>query len=107
MRDTVEIENIEALRIREGIYDVDLRQDIRVLRVGDSVYLTFRNSDVSSAGETLRVRITSIRGGNIRGRLTDEPTSAGLSALRAGTLVGFTSSHIHSLPKAPQQAKAH
>ena len=37
MQKTVEIENIEEMRRREGIEDVELREEIRGLRVGDFV----------------------------------------------------------------------
>ena len=40
MRNPVEIENIEEMRRREGIDDVELRSEIRDLQVGDSVRLT-------------------------------------------------------------------
>ena len=99
MRCTIEIENIESMRIHAGIYDVRLRREIRLLRAGDSVNLTFRTSDVPFGGETLRVRITSFGSDHIRGRLTEEPSSASLSALRVGTPVRFTYDHIHSLPR--------
>ena len=52
-----------------------------------------------SAGETLLVRITSIRGGAFRGKLASRPTSAGLSGLRVGRALAFTGSHIHSLAR--------
>src|SRR5436309_2910036 len=40
MRNSVEIENIEAMRLLEGIDDVELREGIRGLAVGDLVKLT-------------------------------------------------------------------
>ena len=40
MRNPVQIENIEEMRRREGIDDVELRSEIRDLQVGDSVRLT-------------------------------------------------------------------
>ena len=67
MRARVEIENIEEMRCRQGIDDVELREAIRGLRVGDVVRLTFLAGAGSSAGETLSVRVTSIRG-NASGR---------------------------------------
>jgi hypothetical protein len=100
----VEIENIEAMRLREGIDDVELRQKIRGLRIGDSAYLTFRAGNASSTGETLSVRITSIRGSAFRGKLTKAPASPGLSALHIGSTIEFTTEQIHSLPKAPARA---
>jgi len=40
MPPSIEIENIEKLRLREGIKDVELRRAIRGLRAGDYVKLT-------------------------------------------------------------------
>ena len=40
MRNLVEIENIEEMRLREGIDDVELRENIRSLKIGDVVRLT-------------------------------------------------------------------
>ncbi|HEY1860199.1 MAG TPA: hypothetical protein VGG61_07585 [Gemmataceae bacterium] len=104
MPKTVEIENIEDMRLREGIDDVELRQKIRGLRIGDSVYLTFRAGAASSTGETLSVRITSIRGSAFRGKLAKAPASPGLTALQIGSSIAFTTEQIHSLPKAPARA---
>jgi hypothetical protein len=97
MRYPIEIEDIEEKRRQEGIEDVELREEIRGLRVGDLVKLTF----VAGPGtlETLFVRITSIHGAAFRGRLTAGPTHAGLARLRAGSRVAFTADHIHSLPR--------
>lgn len=97
----VEIENIEQLRRREGIEDVELRQAIRGLNAGDFVRLTLLTGSTSSGGETLLVRITSINGKHFRGKLADSPSSASLSSLRSGSLVEFTRDHIHSLPAHP------
>lgn len=97
MPDPVEIENIEEMRRREGIDDVELREEIRGLEVGDLVKLTLL-SGKSFAGETLLVRITSIRGPAFRGELAERPVSAALSNLRVGSPVAFTTAHIHSLP---------
>ena len=95
MRRRVEIQNIEDMRRREGIEDVELREQIRGLRVGAFVRITLV---AGAAGETVLVRITSIRGDSFRGRLASSPTSAGLSGLRVGLALAFTGSHIHSLP---------
>jgi hypothetical protein len=99
MRQTVEIEDIEEMRRREGIEDVVLRKEIRGLRVRDVVKLTLMNRAISSAGETLRVRITSIKGDEFRGKLVSDATLSGLTDLRIGCSVAFTSAHIHSLSK--------
>jgi hypothetical protein len=95
MANPIEIENIEAMRRREGIEDTELREEIRGLRIGDTVKLTFQGGPRTL--ETLLVRITWIRGSAFRGTLASEPSAAGLSSLRVGTAVAFTSAHIHSL----------
>jgi hypothetical protein len=97
MRDPIEIEDIEELRRQEGIEDVVLRAEIRGLRVGNFVKLTFLTG--AHSFETLLVRITRIRGSAFRGKLANAPTSAGLARLRAGSAVAFTTVHIHSLPR--------
>jgi hypothetical protein len=100
MRAPVEIENIEEMRRRAGIEDVELRVAIRGLQVGDFVRVTLRANTKSS--ETLLVRVTSIRGSAFRGKLVHRPASAGLANLRAGSPVAFTPAHIHSLVKRGQ-----
>ena len=104
MRKPVEIENIEEMRLREGIDDVELRRLIRGLRVGDTVHLTFRADTGSCTGETLSVRITSIRGCTFRGKLAQAPASPGLIVLHIGSTIAFTTEQIHSLPRAPVRA---
>ncbi len=100
MRNPVEIENIEELRRREGIDDVELRKEIRGLKVGDFVKLTLLSGTTgASSFETLLVRITSIRGSAFRGKLASRPTSTGLSKLRVGSPLAFTTAHIYSLSK--------
>jgi hypothetical protein len=98
MQNPVAIENIEERR-REGIDDVELREEIRGLHVGDPVNLTLLIDTVSFAGETLPVRITRIRGRAYRGKLASKPASSALARLRVGSPVVFTAGHIHSLPK--------
>jgi hypothetical protein len=98
MRKPVEIENIEAVRYSEGIDDVELREEIRGLAVGDFVKLTFL-IDPPARGETLLVRITDIQERAFRGMLARRPAQAGLSGLRVGAVVAFTAAHIHSLPR--------
>jgi hypothetical protein len=95
----LQIQDIEEMRRRAGIEDVELRQAIRVLRVGALVKITLLTGEPAAAGETLLVRITSIRGGAFRGKLTSRPTSAALSGLCVGRALAFTASHIHSLPR--------
>jgi hypothetical protein len=98
MRNAVEIENIEAMRLSEGIDDVELREEISRLEAGDLVKLTFLTVPPARR-ETLSVRITAIQGQTFWGMLTRRPVQAGLSELRAGAIVAFTAAHIHSLPK--------
>jgi hypothetical protein len=94
----VTIENIEAMRRLQGIEDVELRKEIRGLRAGDHVKLTFLTG-TAAEGETLIVRITSIKGSAFRGKLAGTPSRAARSRLPAGSPVCFTRNHIHSLPK--------
>jgi hypothetical protein len=97
MGNRVEIENIEERRHHVGIDDVVLREDIRGLAAGDLVKLTLLTGAGSFAGETVLVRITSIRGPAFRGKLVCKPASTGLSRLGVGSPVAFTAAHIHSL----------
>jgi hypothetical protein len=99
LRNAVEIEDIDRLRRRAGIEDTQLHDEIRLLRIGDTVNLTFLKDAVSGAGETLAVRITFIRSGCFRGNLASEPRSTYLSALQPGCTVIFKTTHIHSIPK--------
>ena len=99
MRERLQIQDIEDMRRRAGIEDVELRPAIRALRVGEYVRLTRLAGTEGGAGETLLVRITSILGDAFRGKLASRPTSAGLSGLRVGLVLAFTGSHIHSLPR--------
>ena len=101
MSDVVEIQDIEQMRQQEGIDDVELRGEVRQLRAGDYVRLTFLAGPRQC--ETLAVRITSIRGKTFRGKLTSGPSSASLPGLHAGLLVVFGQTHIHSVMK--RQAK--
>jgi hypothetical protein len=98
MGERVEIEDIEEMRCRVGIDDVELREAIHRLRVGDHVRLTVR-AGTASPGETLLVRVTRIQGASFRGRLAEAPASPRLAGLRVGSPLRFTRSHIHSLPK--------
>jgi len=95
----VEIENIEEMRRRQGIDDLVLRADIDKLENGDLVRLTFLTRTNPSAGETLLVRITSIRRLDFRGKLADNPARLEGSKLRLGSTVHFSSAHIHSIVK--------
>ena len=97
MRNSIEIEDIEEMRRAAGIDDVELRHDIRGLRAGDIVKLTF--SAGPRAFESLSVRITSIRASVFRGKLVNGPVCRALSQLHNGSPVAFTSNHIHSLQR--------
>jgi hypothetical protein len=99
MKNSVELQNIEDMRRREGIEDVELRDGIRALRVGHFVRLTLLTGTTVFAGETVLVRITSIRGQSLRGKLVERPVSTDLASLAAGSAVAFTTAHIHSLAK--------
>jgi hypothetical protein len=98
MRNPIEIENIEALRRQQGIDDIELRQQIRGLRIGDVVKLTLATG-TPCAGPTLLVRITRIDGFAFRGKVVLGRTAAGPLRLRAGAALVFTADHIHSIPK--------
>src|SRR4051812_40720141 len=99
MRNPVEIENIEEMRRLQGIDDAELRRDIRALRVGDTVLLTFLSGANASAGETLLVRITARNGRTFAGQLAGRPATPALAKLRVGARFNFTGDHIHSIPK--------
>ena len=95
MNDSVEIQNVERMRRQAGIDDVELREQVRLLRVGDVVKLTFLAGPGKS--ETLRVRITAIRRPRFTGELATAASSPQLAALAAGSQVRFTGDHIHSV----------
>src|SRR5690349_3332486 len=97
MRNDIRFENIEQMRRRVDIDDVELRDEIRGLAIGDFVKLTPLTG--AKSFETLLVRITDIRGSAFRGELAERPAAAGLAKLRVGSPVAFTTAHIHSLPQ--------
>lgn len=108
MRQPIAIENIEGMRRWAGIEDVQLREAIQGLRVGDCVRLTLLTGTAASRGETLAVRITRIRGSEFRGKLAERPASPGLAQLRLGSPLTFSREHIHSLaPRPSTQEKGH
>lgn len=102
MKHSVELQNIEDMRRREGIDDVELRTGIRALRVGHFVKVTLLTGTTVFAGETVLVRITCIRGQALRGKLVERPVSTDLASLAAGSAVAFTAAHIHSLARGQQ-----
>src|SRR5262245_37042329 len=93
----VRIENIEALRRRQGIDDFELRAAIRGLEVGDSIRLTLLSGDTSAARETVVVRITAVDGPQFRGKLAARPVHKTLADLKAGLPLAFTANCIHSV----------
>jgi hypothetical protein len=101
MRTRTEIQDIERMRQRVGIDDVELREQVRRLRVGDLVKLTFLAGPEKS--ETLRVRVTSIRAERLRGVLLAASRTPELAGLCAGSQVTFTRDHIHSVLSTPRQ----
>jgi len=93
MRNAPVIEDIEEMRRRVGIDDVELRQDILRLAVGDLVRLTVLSGTAPAPGKTVLVRITEISGGAFRGAVVGRPGCAVRSRLT------FTAAHIHSVVK--------
>jgi hypothetical protein len=93
----VSIEDIAGRRRREGIEDVELRDAIRGLAVGDVVRVTLR-ADHAPSGETVDVRITAVDGDGFHGALAGRPASKGLAGMVVGAAIDFTADHIHSLP---------
>jgi hypothetical protein len=107
VRAAIAIENIDEMRRREGIDDIELHEDIRRLRVGDHVRLTFMAEP--GLRETLSVRITRIRGGEFRGRLAGRPARPHLLGLRSDETLAFTADQIHSIAQtrpAPASGKS-
>jgi hypothetical protein len=105
VRNCVRIENIDEMRRRQGIDDLELLKEIRGLGAGDFVRITLLTGNSASAGETLQVRITSIRGLLFRGKLSNRPTCPGLTKLRVGASLAFTAEHIHSVVKKQRTAE--
>ncbi len=99
MQSSIVVEDIEGMRRRQGIDDVELREEIRALKVGDFIKLTLLTRTGPYAGETLLVRITHISGFQFSGALAVRPTITSLSKLRLGSPIRFTTAHIHSVAK--------
>ena len=97
MRQALEIQDIEEMRRQEGIDDVELRLGIRTLKAGDLVKVSLMTGDLTF--ETIEVRITSIRGSAFRGKLACRLACLRRLKLRGGTSLGFTTAHIHSIPR--------
>jgi len=97
MPPTIRIENIEEMRRQQGIEDDELRLEIRALRAGDYVHLTLLTA--AGAFEVVTVRITSVRGAALRGKLAKRASTPGLSRHPVGTPITFTTDHIPPLPR--------
>lgn len=97
MASRVTIEDIETRRCQQGIDDVELREAVRRLRAGDHVRLTLLSGPDADVGETVLVRITSVRRGAFRGCLEKKPRRSGLAHLRRGSALDFNANHVHSL----------
>jgi hypothetical protein len=100
MSKRMQFENIEAIRRQAGIEDVELREAVAALRVGDHVRITPMIGGRSFLSHTVLARITRIEGGGFRGKLTGAPACPPPPGLRIGSAVAFTASHIHSVLKA-------
>ncbi len=97
MSQRVQFENIEEMRRTAGIDDTELHDAIRNLQVGDLVRLTLRTTPDRFPGESLVVRITSIKGNLFRGKLAQPKRALLRLGLTAGSLFTFTWEHIHSI----------
>jgi hypothetical protein len=96
MQPAIVIEDIRELRRVEGIEDDELVAEIRGLRAGDCVRLTFETGTKPCTSETLVVRIVRVSHGKYDGTLVTGARAAALSALKSGSHVSFTAAHIHS-----------
>ena len=82
MRDRVRIENIEEMRLHEGIDDTELRKEIRALKVGDFVKLTLLaragsfESDSAGRRVSSRSRSSAVRRAIVNNHSNSEPRSA-------------------------------
>lgn len=94
MHNRIEIENIEEMRRQQGIDDVELAEEIRRLRVGEVVMLTFLTN--ARGFEMAPVRITQINGIAFRGKLVRPAAFCGRNKI-----FEFTISHIHSVVTSP------
>jgi len=92
----IEIENIEEMRRQQGIEDVELAEEIRGLKVGHVVLLTFLSS--ARCFEMVPVRITQKNGIAFHGKLVRASSIFG-----RGKKVEFTIAHIHSVISSPSK----
>ena len=108
MQNSLAIENIDELRLEQGIDDVELHNEIRALQVGGFVKLTLLTGVRGSVSETLLFRITDRKGSRFRGELAAAPTVSGLSGVGIGSSFTFSEAHIHSVHHClpvPERAK--
>jgi hypothetical protein len=103
LQSPIEIEDIRSLRRLNGIEDVELETEIRGLRVGDSVNLTFQTGTTPCVTETLAVRVINIRDCKYRGKLVKPPRSTALSELGQTAILTFAACHIHSIAQTNQR----
>ncbi len=106
MRPPVEIENIEELRRLAGIDDAELHDEIRTLRPGDQVRLTFLVDGKAPASATVVVRVVSIRGGIFHGKLETRPAAVNAVGLKINSSVTFNKDQIHSIVRRKSGSKA-
>lgn len=97
MRYAGNIENIEQQRQREGIDDVELREQIARLVVGDLVQVTLITGPRSF--ESALVEILAIEGETFRGKLARKPDSPALGKVKVRAEIAFAAAHIHSIPR--------
>lgn len=97
MKRTFKLENIEQMRLREGIDDIELRESIRQLQIGDCVYVTFLDCSHPKRSKTVLIRLVAIHKNGFGGKLMQPLDALGPSDLRVGSLVTFRESHVHSV----------
>jgi hypothetical protein len=95
VKHTSHLEDIEALRLRQGIDDVELREEVRRLGPGACVRVTFLGT--LRPNETLMVRITRVTGAEFQGKLLQQPSRDVERGLHPGVTVRFRDVHIHSV----------
>ena len=97
----MQLQDIEKMRQQEGIEDPELCAQIARLKRGAFVNLTILAGPAEEWGETVRVRITSIRGDSFRGKLASRPRACTSAGLEIGAPINFRRGHIHSLSRGP------
>lgn len=102
MGNSIRIEDIEHMRRENGIYDVELREQIRSLQIGHCVKLTLLRDELPSEGKTVVVRITSVRDGRFCGKLAVPSQASRMPGLLPGRVVRFSAAQIHSVVRGAQ-----